>query len=150
MHHVRSTSCGRVAGEVGGALILLMMMSIGRAITADQVGIFTPKRVQKECLSAGEVGFLVAGVKDIDGIIGTGPEGAGIAGDFSDNFGVTLRFQAQTGVGASSSSSGIGIAAMAIERGYADVVIIPTASGGAITPGSRTGGGPAPSSFEHI
>ncbi len=45
----------------------IMMMSIGRAITADQVGIFTPKRVQKECLSAGEVGFLVAGVKDIDG-----------------------------------------------------------------------------------
>jgi len=90
------------------------------------------------------------GVKDIDGIIGTGPEGAGIAGDFSDNFGVTLRFQAQTGVGASSSSSGIGIAAMAIERGYADVVIIPTASGGAIRPGSRTGGGPTPSSFEHI
>jgi acetyl-CoA acetyltransferase len=91
------------------------------------------------------------GVKDIDGIIGTGPEGAGIAGDFSDNFGVTLRFQAQTGVGASSSSSGIGIAAMAIEKGYADVVIIPTASGGAVRPGSRGGGGgPTPSPFEHI
>jgi len=91
------------------------------------------------------------GVKDIDGIIGTGPEGAGIAGDFSDNFGVTLRFQAQTGVGASSSSSGIGIAAMAIEKGYADVVIIPTASGGAVRPGSPVGrGGPAPSPFEHI
>ena len=91
------------------------------------------------------------GVKDIDGIIGTGPEGAGIAGDFLDNFGVTLRFQAQTGVGASSSSSGIGIAAMAIEKGYADVVIVPTASGGAVRPGSRGGGGgPTPSPFEHI
>ncbi len=43
------------------------MMSIGRAMGVDQVGIFTPKRVLKERLCAGEVGFLVAGVKEIDG-----------------------------------------------------------------------------------
>lgn len=49
----------------GGSRI--MMMSIGRVVIADQVGIFTPKRVRKDRLSAGEVGFLVAGVKDIDG-----------------------------------------------------------------------------------
>jgi GTP-binding protein LepA len=45
----------------------IKMMSIGRVVGADQVGIFTPKRVRTERLSAGEVGFLVAGIKDIDG-----------------------------------------------------------------------------------
>jgi len=45
----------------------IKMMSIGRVVSADQVGIFTPKRVRKERLSAGEVGFLVAGIKEIDG-----------------------------------------------------------------------------------
>ena len=89
--------------------------------------------------------------KDVDGIIGPGPEGAGISGDFSDNFGVPLRFHAQTGVGASSGSAGIGLAAMAITHGYAEVVIVPTASGGAIRPGSSpSGGAPRGSSFEYI
>ncbi|MDP6184072.1 MAG: translation elongation factor 4 [Gammaproteobacteria bacterium] len=45
----------------------IAMMSIGRTVNADQVGIFTPKRVLTERLTAGEVGFLVAGVKEIDG-----------------------------------------------------------------------------------
>jgi len=45
----------------------IMMMSIGRSLLADQVGIFTPKRARRDRLSAGEVGFLVAGVKEIDG-----------------------------------------------------------------------------------
>ena len=72
--------------------------------------------------------------REIDGIIGAGPEGAGIVGDFTDAFGAPLRFHAQTGVGASSSSAGMGIAAMAIAHGYADVIIVPTASGGAVHP----------------
>lgn len=89
--------------------------------------------------------------KDVDGIIGPGPEGAGIAGDFSDNFGSALRFQAQTGVGASSSSAGVGLAAMAIAHGYADVVVIATASGGAVRPGSTPQRGrPLASPFEYI
>jgi len=33
----------------------------------DQVGVFTPKRELRDSLSAGEVGFLVAGIKDIHG-----------------------------------------------------------------------------------
>lgn len=33
----------------------------------DQVGVFTPKRELRDELSAGEVGFLVAGIKDIHG-----------------------------------------------------------------------------------
>ena len=43
------------------------MMSNGREAVVDQVGIFTPKRVRKDKLTAGEVGFLVAGIKDING-----------------------------------------------------------------------------------
>ncbi len=38
-----------------------------RAHVADAVGIFTPKREVTGCLSAGEVGFVVAGIKDIHG-----------------------------------------------------------------------------------
>ena len=89
--------------------------------------------------------------KDVDGIIGPGPEGAGISGDFSDNFGVPLRFHAQTGVGASSSSAGIGLAAMAVTHGYAEVVIVPTAAGGAVRPGAAPPrGGPLASPFDAI
>ncbi len=43
------------------------VMSTGRAHQVDAVGIFTPKREVKEGLHAGEVGFVVAGIKDIDG-----------------------------------------------------------------------------------
>ena len=45
----------------------VMMMSIGRPVGVDQVGVFTPKRLVKKALHAGEVGFLVAGIKEIDG-----------------------------------------------------------------------------------
>ncbi|MFT4581781.1 MAG: GTP-binding protein LepA [Gammaproteobacteria bacterium] len=45
----------------------IKMFSIGRVVSVDQVGIFTPKRVRKDRLLAGEVGFLVCGVKEIDG-----------------------------------------------------------------------------------
>jgi GTP-binding protein LepA len=45
----------------------IMMMSTGRPVHADQVGVFTPKRLRKDKLFTGEVGFLVAGIKEIDG-----------------------------------------------------------------------------------
>ena len=41
--------------------------SIGKAHQVDQVGIFTPKRLEQDKLQAGEVGFIVAGIKDIHG-----------------------------------------------------------------------------------
>jgi GTP-binding protein LepA len=50
---------------IAGARIKIM--STGRDATADQVGVFTPKRLRRDKLSAGEVGFLVAGIKDING-----------------------------------------------------------------------------------
>jgi GTP-binding protein LepA len=45
----------------------IRIMSTGRDAEVDQVGIFTPKRVVKERLRTGEVGFVVAGIKDING-----------------------------------------------------------------------------------
>lgn len=45
----------------------LHVMSTGRAHEVDQVGIFTPKRTPTESLKAGEVGYVIAGIKDIHG-----------------------------------------------------------------------------------
>jgi GTP-binding protein LepA len=45
----------------------IRVMSTGRDFQTDQVGIFTPKRVPRRVLEAGEVGYVVAGIKDIDG-----------------------------------------------------------------------------------
>jgi len=45
----------------------ITMMSLGRNYQVDGVGIFTPKRVEKSELSAGEVGYLISGVKEVDG-----------------------------------------------------------------------------------
>jgi GTP-binding protein LepA len=45
----------------------ILAKSIGKAHQVDSVGIFTPKREELECLQAGEVGFVVAGIKDIHG-----------------------------------------------------------------------------------
>ena len=41
--------------------------SIGKGHTVDSVGVFTPKRHELDELAAGEVGFIVAGIKDIHG-----------------------------------------------------------------------------------
>ncbi|MEH6616388.1 MAG: translation elongation factor 4 [Porticoccus sp.] len=45
----------------------IITKSIGKAQIVDSVGIFTPKRKVTGVLRAGEVGFVVAGVKDIHG-----------------------------------------------------------------------------------
>ena len=45
----------------------LMVMSTGRNYQVDKVGIFTPKRTETNQLSAGEVGYIIAGIKDING-----------------------------------------------------------------------------------
>jgi len=42
-------------------------MTTGRVHEVEQVGIFTPKRVQREVLRAGEVGFVSASIKDVHG-----------------------------------------------------------------------------------
>ena len=45
----------------------MQVMSTGKSHVVDQVGIFTPKRETKSHLQAGEVGYVVAGIKDIHG-----------------------------------------------------------------------------------
>lgn len=45
----------------------ITIMSTGKSFLAEKIGIFTPKRVEKDVLNTGEVGFLVAGIKDIFG-----------------------------------------------------------------------------------
>jgi GTP-binding protein LepA len=45
----------------------IIAKSIGKAHQVDSVGIFTPKRLETDALQAGEVGFVVAGIKDIHG-----------------------------------------------------------------------------------
>lgn len=45
----------------------MRIMSTGRSYEVDQVGIFTPKRQKVEVLQAGEVGYVVAGIKEIKG-----------------------------------------------------------------------------------
>jgi GTP-binding protein LepA len=45
----------------------MKVMSTGQTHLVDHVGIFTPKRKDTDCLKAGEVGFVIAGIKDILG-----------------------------------------------------------------------------------
>jgi len=45
----------------------ILVKSTGRVHVVDAVGVFTPKRLETDVLEAGEVGFLVAGIKDIHG-----------------------------------------------------------------------------------
>jgi len=45
----------------------IKVMSTGRTHQVDKVGIFTPKAKDQDALSAGDVGFVVAGIKDIEG-----------------------------------------------------------------------------------
>jgi len=44
----------------------IQMMSTGREFFVEKVGIFTPKRTNTDSLQAGDVGFIISGIKDID------------------------------------------------------------------------------------
>ncbi|NRA21621.1 MAG: elongation factor 4 [Oceanospirillaceae bacterium] len=45
----------------------IYMKTTGQNYLVDSVGVFTPKRKPVDCLRAGEVGYIVAGIKDIHG-----------------------------------------------------------------------------------
>jgi GTP-binding protein LepA len=45
----------------------ILIMSTGRRVQVEKVGIFTPKPQDRDRLGTGEVGFIVAGIKDIEG-----------------------------------------------------------------------------------
>ncbi len=43
-----------------------VIMSTGRTYQAEKVGVFTPKRTDTKSLETGEVGYVIAGIKEID------------------------------------------------------------------------------------
>ncbi|MEZ5558351.1 MAG: translation elongation factor 4 [Pseudomonadales bacterium] len=45
----------------------VVLKSVGKNHVVDEVGCFTPKRTNRDALSAGEVGYVIAGIKDIRG-----------------------------------------------------------------------------------
>jgi GTP-binding protein LepA len=45
----------------------ITVMSTGMSYNADRVGVFTPKMEDRDALHTGEVGFVIAGIKDIYG-----------------------------------------------------------------------------------
>ena len=45
----------------------VLTKTVGKAHVVDQLGVFTPKRKRRKVLEAGDVGYLVAGIKDIRG-----------------------------------------------------------------------------------
>jgi GTP-binding protein LepA len=56
---------------VNGALRVgqrIRVMSSGRAFSVDRLGVYTPKRRDVEALGPGEVGFVIAAIKDIDAL----------------------------------------------------------------------------------
>ncbi len=44
----------------------IKMMSTGFEFQVDKVGVFTPKRKETTCLEAGDVGYVISGIKDIE------------------------------------------------------------------------------------
>jgi GTP-binding protein LepA len=61
------TSLIRVMDGVVAPRDRIMVMSTGRSFQVEKLGVFTPKRREAEALSAGEVGYLTAGIREIDG-----------------------------------------------------------------------------------
>lgn len=45
----------------------ITVMSTGKSFLAEKIGVYTPKQTDKDVLHTGEVGFVVAGIKDIFG-----------------------------------------------------------------------------------
>ncbi|MEQ4618619.1 MAG: translation elongation factor 4 [Corticimicrobacter sp.] len=43
----------------------ILLMATGAAHPCEQIGVFTPKAEQRQSLSAGQVGFLITGIKDL-------------------------------------------------------------------------------------
>ena len=46
----------------------IRVMSSGRAFSVDKLGVYTPKRRDVDALGPGEVGFVIAAIKDIDAL----------------------------------------------------------------------------------
>ena len=66
-NYVGVVSLVRIVNGVLAKRAKIVVMSTGRSYNADRVGVFSPKMTDTDSLSAGEVGFVIAGIKDIDG-----------------------------------------------------------------------------------
>lgn len=55
----------RVVDGVLRAKEKIRLMATGAEYLCEQVGVFTPKSVQRQQLNAGEVGFIIAGIKEL-------------------------------------------------------------------------------------
>ncbi len=66
-NYVGVVSLVRVVNGVLEKGAKIRVMSTGRSHNADRLGCFTPKMTDRERLGTGQVGFLIAGIKEIDG-----------------------------------------------------------------------------------
>jgi len=66
-NYVGVVSLVRVVNGAMTAGQKIRIMSTGQSHLATDIGVFTPKRQTRESLQAGQVGYLIAGIKDIDG-----------------------------------------------------------------------------------
>ena len=66
-NYVGVVSLVRIVNGSLGKGSKITVMSTGRSYIADRVGCFTPKMLDREGLKTGEVGFVIAGIKDIFG-----------------------------------------------------------------------------------
>jgi len=44
----------------------ILLMATGAQHTTEHIGVFTPKSESREILSAGQVGFVIAGIKEAE------------------------------------------------------------------------------------
>ncbi|MEL7535471.1 MAG: translation elongation factor 4 [Pseudomonadota bacterium] len=66
-NYVGVVSLVRIVNGVLNRRSRIAVMSTGRSYIADRVGLFTPKMTDTDSLATGEVGFVIAGIKEIDG-----------------------------------------------------------------------------------
>ena len=66
-NYVGVVSLVRVVNGVLNEGEKIQVMSTGRSYDVSRAGVFTPKMDDREALHSGEVGFVIAGIKDIEG-----------------------------------------------------------------------------------
>ncbi len=79
----------------------IRVMSTGRSHQMDKLGRFAPKPVTRESLETGEVGFIIAGIKEIDGA----PVGDTITLESESGEAAVGRIQASAAAGVRRASS---------------------------------------------
>jgi len=55
----------RIPATAAAASVAIALMASGAVYTCEQVGVFTPRSEARDALAAGEVGFVIAGIKEL-------------------------------------------------------------------------------------